>query len=125
MGYNAWGHRRVRHNLVTKQLKQHFTVDIVILILLMKNLRFREDEKLGQIYTVSGRGGIWPGCLVPRLEASLEEQSWKHPPGALRPRGGSRPPISLTLPEALEQGAFKTGHHIPAPHFTDHSAEAQ
>ena len=53
MGYNAWGHRRVRHNLVTKQLKQHFTVDIVILILLMKNLRFREDEKLGQIYTVS------------------------------------------------------------------------
>ena len=52
-GYNAWGHRRVRHNLVTKQLKQHFTVDIVILILLMKNLRFREDEKLGQIYTVS------------------------------------------------------------------------
>lgn len=60
------------------------------------------------IQLVSGRGGIWLGCLVPRLEASLEEQSWKHPPGALRPREGTRP-ISLTLPEnkALEQGPLK------------------
>ena len=48
MGYSAWGHKRVRHSLVTKQLKQHFTVDIFILILWMKNLKFREDEKLGQ-----------------------------------------------------------------------------
>ena len=36
-----------------KQLKQHFTVHTVILILLRKNLRFREDEKLGQMHTVS------------------------------------------------------------------------
>ena len=53
VGYSAWGHKRVRHNLVTKQLKQHFTVHTVILILLRKNLRFREDEKLGQMHTVS------------------------------------------------------------------------
>ena len=48
MGYSAWGHKRVRHDSVTKQLKQHFTVDAVILILRMKNFKFREDERLGQ-----------------------------------------------------------------------------
>ena len=66
MDYNAWGHKRVRHNLVTKQLKQHFTVDIVILILLRKDLKFQEDEKLGQIYTVSK----WQRWNLARLSGS-------------------------------------------------------